>query len=278
MEEKRKEIIVGFTVIVGVIVLVAGILWGKGGSMFSKKVVYRAAFISAEGLKPGDNVIVRGVRCGRVKSVELTPGEVNVDFRVRKNIKLFSDMNVSIVGLEMMGGKALIVNPGESGKPADPDIIYNGVAVPGIDKIFTHVANVVEGADSLLLKVSSLIDRGKMKDSAISLNKAVNSLNLMISENRKSLKSAIDRLNELSSVLKQDSSAQHFALLISRADSTMKLLQDAVHIATKGSGTLGKMIQDSTLYIQIVKTSRELDSLVADLKEHPAKYVHVSIF
>jgi len=278
MEEDKKEIIVGLTVIIGVIILVAGILWGKGDSIFSKKIIFKADFSSAEGLKPGDNVVVRGVKCGRVKSVSLRSKGVRVGFWVKENIRLYSDMKLSIAGLEMMGGKALVINPGESSKQADPEIVYKGITVPGVDKLLAQVTNVVSITDSVLSKISSVVDVSKIEESASAFNSAVKGLTLMISENRESLKATVNNMNEMSSVLKADSSAERFSQLISRADSTMKLLQYAVKMITEGNGTLGKMMKDSTLYIQIVKTSRELDSLVADLKKHPSKYVHVSIF
>ena len=55
-------------------------------------------------------------------------------------------------------------------------------------------------------------------------------------------------------------------------------LRNILSTLERGDGTAGKLINDDQLYTELLKSSEALESLLTDLKEHPKKYVHFSIF
>ena len=57
-------------------------------------------------------------------------------------------------------------------------------------------------------------------------------------------------------------------------DSFNKLL-DGIE---QGNGSLGKLMQDDKLYVNLEKASKELEELLRDFKLHPKRYVNVSVF
>jgi phospholipid/cholesterol/gamma-HCH transport system substrate-binding protein len=46
----------------------------------------------------------------------------------------------------------------------------------------------------------------------------------------------------------------------------------------EGKGSAGKLINDDALYNELLHSSEALEALLTDLKEHPKKYVHFSLF
>ena len=46
----------------------------------------------------------------------------------------------------------------------------------------------------------------------------------------------------------------------------------------RGDGTLGRMVNDTTLYAELNSTLREIRSLTADIRENPKNYVTVEVF
>lgn len=66
--------------------------------------------------------------------------------------------------------------------------------------------------------------------------------------------------------------------LISRADNAMKDLEVTTARIKAGDGTVGKLINDKELYDKLNKTVESLDALVVDIKQHPGRYVKLSLF
>ena len=45
-----------------------------------------------------------------------------------------------------------------------------------------------------------------------------------------------------------------------------------------GEGTIGKLMKDEDLYNNLEASTKEVELLLKDLKEHPKRYVHFSLF
>jgi len=278
MNEERRELYVGLTVIIGVIVLVGGIFWGKNSSVFSKKELFSAFFDSASGLKPGDDVVVRGIKSGKVQDVRLDEDRVIVSFRVESQVILYSDMRISIQGLELMGSRVLVINPGMSGMPADSKKIYEGSASAGMGELLANITATMVSADSMLISVREFLDMENLKGSVTEFNRAVAGLRSLVAENRQGITATVDRIERISTMMEQDSVMYGFSRALQRADSTLREIQEAVGGIRGGTGSLGRIMTDTTLYWQFVNSAAQLDSLIQDIQKNPSKYVRVSIF
>jgi len=71
----RDDIVVGATIIAALVVIVAGALWMGQVHLGRAEEVHLARFRTVGGLGPGDPVVLRGVRVGRVRGIRL--GEQN---------------------------------------------------------------------------------------------------------------------------------------------------------------------------------------------------------
>ncbi len=83
------------------------------------------------------------------------------------------------------------------------------------------------------------------------------------------LLAAVGQLGEIVSVA--HSNRGSVERIIQGADSVISRLESQ-------SGTLGKLVADSALYVEATQAIRELRSLVADIKENPRKYFKFSVF
>ena len=59
---------------------------------------------------------------------------------------------------------------------------------------------------------------------------------------------------------------------------TVEHLDDLVARIAQGEGTIGKLISDPELYDSLEKASDNLAALLADVKQYPGRYVHLSLF
>ena len=84
-------------------------------------------------------------------------------------------------------------------------------------------------------------------------------------------------VNNLSTV--SDSlAAANLKKTIDKASITLTQTSEILTKINTGKGSLGKLVNNDSLYLNLNKTIQDLDSLIVDLNNHPKRYVHLSIF
>jgi phospholipid/cholesterol/gamma-HCH transport system substrate-binding protein len=63
----------------------------------------------------------------------------------------------------------------------------------------------------------------------------------------------------------------HANLAITQADVLLEGINN-------GKGTIGKLVKNDSIYNNLNRASNDLDLLLADLREHPKRYVSISLF
>jgi phospholipid/cholesterol/gamma-HCH transport system substrate-binding protein len=62
------------------------------------------------------------------------------------------------------------------------------------------------------------------------------------------------------------------------AQGAMNSLKDAINKVNSQNGTLGLLLNDKKLYMNLENTTRSLNILLDDLRMHPKRYVNISVF
>ena len=65
---------------------------------------------------------------------------------------------------------------------------------------------------------------------------------------------------------------------VARVDETLANVEEFTRQLNSNQGTLGLLMRDPALYNNLNSTMRSADSLLIDLKAHPKRYVHFSLF
>jgi phospholipid/cholesterol/gamma-HCH transport system substrate-binding protein len=63
-----------------------------------------------------------------------------------------------------------------------------------------------------------------------------------------------------------------------QVDQTIANVQQLTAKLNSKEGSLGLLMNDTQLYDNLNSTMRNADSLVIDLRQHPKRYVHFSVF
>lgn len=90
------------------------------------------------------------------------------------------------------------------------------------------------------------------------------------------LASTSSRLDSLSNALL--GASVEFRQVISRADGALGIVEAVGGKVERGEGSLGLMLQDSSLYADLLRTNQLMQELLQDIKENPRKYIKLSIF
>ena len=95
-----------------------------------------------------------------------------------------------------------------------------------------------------------------------------------IVETEKQIKAVVGNVSDLTDTLL----TANFKNAIAQTTLTMESLNDALAASSRGEGTLGKLLNDEQLYDELNKTNMKMQELVEDIKLHPERYIHVSMF
>lgn len=286
-EQQRNEIKVGLTVVVGVLILLAGFSvfkdWGIGRSEYRLQI----HFSHSAGLESGEQVSVNGVRSGKVVSVELEDGGVLVSALIESDVRIYEDARPVIQMLELMGGKKIEIRQGSDGKPVEPGHVLKGYVDPDISgalgllgEMKGDVQNIAMQSDSLLRNLNAIVgDRHfiqSLKETAANLHvlsaelrsyMAHNSENINeLTVNLTSLTGRVDTmLVELQPAVKGSLEKSDRVML--GADSLITDVRGLVNEIRNSRGMLHTAIHDTSLVGRMDRMLMKLDTLTTILIE-----------
>lgn len=278
MSERKTEIIVGFTITVALLVLAIGIIFGKRIDLFSNRVYLNVAFSNISGIEHGDPVVIRGVDAGRVENIKLFTEHVVLRISIKKSISLYSDVEFTIESRELMGGKQVVIYPGESGQSTDIHQMFRGEIRGDLGLLLSKGEELIARFDSVLSKTNRLFNSEALIQILRNLQEGTLQVTGLLKENRKNLTNTISRLNKVTHQIETDSTAAHLGRLVSDIDSAAVMVHKIARLMDSEEGTVGKLLRDRSLYDQLIVTFTDLDSLITDIKTNPRKYIKVSLF
>lgn len=220
--------IVGIFVMIAVLVGSGFVVFMGGTSMFGKEIKIRTHFNDVRGLNVGAPVFLSGIQVGRIAAIDYPRGAeakmggvfvvMNVFGDYRDRIHVDSEATINTQGV--LGDKVMLISPGSDTQP----MVKNGDQInsrkdPELSDYFAKGANVVENVSELTVNLNALIkdiqSSGRLKTTLANLD-------------RMSATLATSTKDDLQPLLKKLSS------IITKID--------------KGEGTLGALINDSSLH------------------------------
>ena len=70
----------------------------------------------------------------------------------------------------------------------------------------------------------------------------------------------------------------NFGTTIKNLETSIASLSGILANIEKGKGSMGKLMTDEQMYINLTNASKELEELLREMKEHPKRFVHFSLF
>jgi phospholipid/cholesterol/gamma-HCH transport system substrate-binding protein len=90
--------------------------------------------------------------------------------------------------------------------------------------------------------------------------------------------SKADGVLDNTQTLTRNLSEMDVAATLSKVDATLANVEQMTAKLNSTEGTLGLLMRDPALYTHVTSTMSHVDSLMIDLKSHPKRYVHFSLF
>lgn len=298
MSNRSVELRVGLVVLVSCAILILGLIWVKGIRFDQTRYRYAVIFPNVGALEVGDPVSVSGVPKGKVEKIQLHRGDVLVDLNLTRDVVLKKDAAFTVMNVGLMGERFIAVKTGYSDTLLDLSQPIRGYYDTGIPEVMGRMGEMIDQVQSLAEnlmavvgtkssqdalitvirnlkeitdKTNALLDRNQDKfDRTLSdLSYTSTELKKMVRENRGKLQSTVDNFS---------SASERFANITTTLDSLSLSLKKLSSRIESGEGTLGQLMNDTTLYQEIKKTTQNVDSLILDIKRNPKKYLKFSIF
>ena len=305
MIKNSRELKTGLVVILVITIFIWGFNYLKGHNVFEgKSNTYFTRYDNIQGLSTASTVTVNGFAVGRVINISFDTdpdkrGSLIVEFSIEKVFDFGKNSIAKIYSASLMGGKSLAIIPSYDSKPAQAGDFLAGEIESDIfssvgeklNPLQNKLENVITSADSLLVNINHILDldsRNHLKSTFVNLDAAMANLNrltlnseLLVVENRKTLRNSLDNVAHVSknfAALSDTLVNADLSGLIAKINATMSNMENISHTINKGDGTIGKFVNDASVYNNLDKVTKELGELLEDLKLNPGRYVHVSVF
>ena len=299
--EKKTEIRVGITVLVGVLLFLWILGWAKNFSLSSNEQIVNVKFSNVAGLEIGDPVTVNGLRKGYVKEMKVQPNCVLVKLSIDNDVQLKNNASFAISMLDLMGGKKIEVFPGEENQLFDPGKTAIGRFYADIPSVMSLFGSVQDDLVAVLkdVKVSLhsmnkyLTDEKLSKDirtSLSNLNILTEKMNVILTENRNDIKSltknAVELTEESNELIRNNKENikelfDNLKTVFSKSDTLLTELNSLTMETKDQQNNLGKILYDETLITdlkQTLKQVNELTSILIDQLKNDGVNVDANIF
>lgn len=290
-----KEIKIALVAICGLVILFFGMNFLKGLNLFSSTDKYLISFKDISGLASSSPIYADGYKVGVVKEIKYDynkSGDIMVEADINKELRIPKGSSAEIVS-DMLGNVKinllLTSNPRERIMPGQT--IQGGINDGTLGKMkdmVPMIVNMLPKLDSIVTSLNILLADPALAQSLHNVETITGNLTVTTSR-LNSLLAGLDRnvpgmINRANSVLDNaDLLAKNLnkidvAGTVAKVDATLANVEEFTSQLNNNQGTLGLLMRDPALYNNLNSTMRSADSLLIDLKAHPKRYVHFSIF
>ncbi|HXB13340.1 MAG TPA: MlaD family protein [Bacteroidia bacterium] len=314
----KKEVKTGIVVTVALCLLIYGLNFLKGINVFSHSKKVYAVYSDVVGIVPSNPVLVNGFSVGQVKKIELRPdasGKIVITILISNtDVKIPKSSVAKIVSDGILGSKAIQIVLGKDNNSyvEDGDTLASEVGTSLKDEVNREIQPVKQKAEELMSSIDSTLAivqgvftkdvrtdlsesivsmrnslkhfestaqnmdelMGSEKERISSILKKVEEISTALAKNSKQLGNAINNISNITDTIAKS----NLKSTINNADSALYYTSKLLKKINAGQGSLGMLANDTALYKRLTSASGELSRLLEDLKAHPKRYVHFSIF
>lgn len=296
MEQKHgKEVKIALVALLGVFVLFVGMNFLKGLNIFSKGDVYYISFQDVSGLASSSPIYADGYPVGTVRSIDYdyshegkTKVTIDIDPKMRipkgSSAVIESDMLGNVrVNLLLANNPREKVMPGEviPGNMATGLMAKAATLIPVVEKMLPKLDSILTSINTLLANPAIAQSLQNIQVTTHNLTATTNELNRLMAGLNGQVPGLVKKANGVldnTQTLTGNLAQLDVATTLAKVDATMQNVQAMTDKLNSNDGTLGLLMRDASLYNHLSSTANDADSLLIDLKAHPKRYVHFSLF
>lgn len=301
-----NEAKVGITVFLAVVVAIIGFRFMRDVPIFRPSMEVVTTFDRADGISSGSQIYIKGVRVGSVRTIELTPdANVRVFMRIDTDIPIPQESVAILTSLGIVEGKSIVVELGTS-----TQYVQHGDEIEGVysetmmevlgqkgEELGDDVSNTIYELNQFLQQLNATLDddtRTTVDQTLNNIYESTSRLSRMLEDKQDEIGNAIDsgsrmlgqldtlvtdsrpRVDSLMATIEKN--VNELETLRVELEETTSSLNEILSKVNHGEGTLGKLVNDPSMYNNLDSLTVELNNLIKGINENPGRYLrHMSI-
>jgi len=290
-----KEIKIALVAIVGILIMYFGINFLKGMNLFSTNNAYYMTFDDIQGLGASTPIYADGYKVGTVDGLEYDykeNGPIKVKVDINKDLRIPQGSKAEIVK-DLMGNLQvnllLANNPRERVEPGGiiPGAVNGGMMdkaanlIPVVEKMLPKLDSILTSVNALLADPARAASLHNVETITSNLTVSTRELNTLMAGLNKQVPGMIGKANGVldnTNRLTANLDSLYVQGTLNKVNQTLESAHQFTEKLNSNQGSLGLLMNDTKLYDNLTSTMSHADSLVIDLKAHPKRYVHFSVF
>ena len=315
-KKNLRPVIIGLSFIAAIVIFVWGYNFLKSKNLFKAETIYYASYDKVNGLIKANPVVINGLRVGQVKNVYFNPdmsGDIMVSMVLSTDFPIPKNSIARIFSSDLMGSKAIELVLGNSTAILqEGDTLATSVEGGLMEEVNAQVQPIKAKAENLLASIDTLVialesvfnetARENLKESFqnieltfANLQRTTSNIDTLVVEESSRISSILVNLDSLTAALNENRGniqniITNFEIIsdslakseipgtfaeINKTLADMQLILESIN---EGQGTLGMLVTDDSLYVELNRSATALDSLLNDIRLNPKRYVRFSLF
>ena len=310
MNNSKKLFIIGLTVFVSIIIFIGGLFFLQDLSIKGSNYAFNVIFNETPGLYEGDDVKMLGKKIGTITNTKIIDKKVSVELSIDNSFafKIPIDSKIEVKSEGFLGTKYISIAPGADNNKfiAVGETVY-GIGDYDFSEITTEIGPITHDVGVFMNRLNALFrdeERDRIRKILTNIESLSNNINefsdankdIISREDKKKIKILIDDLSVASSTLKNKLDKDVSDIIDNMKDlsestpelkETIENLKNITSSFSKNSqsintmianienknNTLGKLLYEDSLYININGVALDLRSLIKDVQDNPTKYM-----
>ena len=305
--EKKNIIKIGLLAVLALIILVWGLSFLKGDSLFKTENIYVAVYNKLDGLAESNPVMLSGYKIGSVQSIGFL--EQNNDMKIIVKMKISNDFRIpkgttaKIVNVDIMGTKGVeIIRPKTvNGYYENGDTMRSAIDGGIIDQVLDFImpmkedlAGFLSASDSVMHSLNLILNEKNRKNLSQSLA-GLTEIAEHLSENAYAIDTIMRNFSKASRMLGRNTNTieraiNNFASIsdtladlqlsttLSEAQEALKKANRLLATINDNNGTAQKILTTDSLYNNLEEATIRINRILDEFEKHPKKYINLAIF
>jgi len=312
----RYEVKIGLLAIFTIAVFVWGYNFMKGKNILNSAKIYTVIYDRVNGLEESNAILISGYKVGLVNKIRFAPdqsGKLVVSLLIEEDFDIPKNSIARIYSSDLMGTRSINLILGDSEEISESgDTLIAEVEGTLQEQVSIEMLPLKNKAENLMLSIDSVLaviqstfnenfrdnfsaSFEHIRETIKNLNRSTYALDTLLTNEDSRFSNFLANIESISGNLKENNEEltqlfQNMAAIsdslaksqirstIDNLDRTLANMDITFTRINNGEGTLGLLLADDSLYLNLENATRSLDALLKDLKENPKRYVQVSVF